>query len=114
MIEIIETVAGRPPHSVCAARNCVEPRRVLLLGLCAELQELQGDSPFFLSYEMAAKLHRHVAHSTRADASPPDAPRFGTGWSPQNRTEGRSTQRDPLEVRLEITRDRIVYLTNGK
>jgi len=64
MIEIIETVAGRPPHPVCAARDCDERRRVLLLGLCAELQKLQGDAPFFLSYEMAAKLLRHVGHST--------------------------------------------------
>jgi Bifunctional DNA primase/polymerase, N-terminal len=63
MIEIIETVAGCPPHPVCAAKNCVEPRRVCLLGLCAELQKLQGEAPFFLSCEMAAKLLKHIGHS---------------------------------------------------
>jgi hypothetical protein len=66
MIEIIEAVAGQPAHPACAAKGYVEPRRVLLLGLCAELQKRHGEAPFFLSCALAASLLTQIGYSTEA------------------------------------------------
>jgi hypothetical protein len=64
MIEIIEAVAAQPPHAACVAKGYAEPRRVLLVGLCAELQRRHGENPFFLSCAKAAELLTGVGHPT--------------------------------------------------
>ncbi len=66
LMKIAEAVKGREPHPACAAKGYSAPARVFLVGLCAELQALQGDNPFFLSSDKGAEVLRKIGLPKKA------------------------------------------------
>ena len=54
LVELAGRVVKGPDHAACAEKGYHNPVRRALVGLCARLQELHGDEPFFLSSHKAA------------------------------------------------------------
>jgi hypothetical protein len=53
---IFRRVAGGNSHPACEAKQYTTPERVILVGVCAELQTLHGERPLFISTHTAARL----------------------------------------------------------
>ncbi len=54
LTETLRKVVQRPPHPAAVELGYTAPLRVLLVGLCAELQRFWNDRPFYLSTHKAA------------------------------------------------------------
>ena len=54
--QLASEIVKQEPHPACAELGYDNPHRVLLVGLCARLQELNKDAPFFLSARKAADI----------------------------------------------------------